>query len=162
MATPRQYGRDMSLRVDALLTAFVPAMPALEKPPPPQEVFRRLQFVARALRHAPAAGGGGPLLLWFDAAGAVASAPVGPGGVILGRDPTCDVVVPSPKVSRRHAVVHRSADGTLELGDLGSANGTTVNGAELTPGTLRALADGDVIEVGGVAVAVLLGKESGL
>jgi hypothetical protein len=152
----------MALRVDALLSALVPAARAVEKPAPPQDVFRRLQFVARALRHAPAAGGGGPLLLWFDPAGAVASAPVGSGRVILGRDPACDVVVPSPKASRRHAVVRRGADGTLELGDLGSANGTTVNGTALPPGTPLVLADGDVIEIGGVALAVLLGNETGL
>jgi pSer/pThr/pTyr-binding forkhead associated (FHA) protein len=48
----------------------------------------------------------------------------------------------------------------VEIEDLGSSNGTIVNGAKLAAGA-RSLGDGDVIEVGGVALAVVLGRGAG-
>src|SRR4051812_21351838 len=51
--------------------------------------------------------------------------PVTPGSVI-GRD-ACDVVLPDPEVSRKHAVVRNGAHGPT-IQDLGSLNGTFVNG----------------------------------
>src|SRR5438046_6701039 len=49
------------------------------------------------------------------------------GSLVVGRD--CEgVVVVDPKVSRRHFVL-RSIDHTLTVADLGSRNGTYVNGA---------------------------------
>ena len=44
------------------------------------------------------------------------------GPVVIGRDPSCHVVLPSPEVSRRHLVVEPSARG-FKLTDQ-SANGT--------------------------------------
>ena len=50
-------------------------------------------------------------------------------GTTLGRD-DCDVVLSDPEVSRRHAVVAEGPDGfTIE--DLGSTNGTWVNGERI-------------------------------
>src|SRR6516165_6364732 len=57
-----------------------------------------------------------------------------------------------PKISRRHAAVRRAADGTLTIEDLGSANGTFVNGERI--GAPRELAVGDVIRLGGTAMKV--------
>lgn len=62
----------------------------------------------------------------------------------LGREGT-DVVLDDPEVSRRHALV-RPVDGALELVDLGSVNGTYVNGQRIHEPT--ALADGDVVALG--------------
>jgi hypothetical protein len=45
----------------------------------------------------------------------------------IGRDADCDLVLPDPSVSRWHAGLKRSADGWL-LDDLGSTNGTLLNG----------------------------------
>lgn len=50
--------------------------------------------------------------------------------VIVGRSTECDVVVPNRAVSRRHALLWRAA-GRLWLEDLGSANGTSVNGESI-------------------------------
>jgi hypothetical protein len=50
-------------------------------------------------------------------------------------------------VSRRHAVLLRSTAG-LSVRDLGSANGTQLNGAEILPGVETTLQDGDVLGVG--------------
>ena len=65
-------------------------------------------------------------------------------GTTLGRD-DCDVVLSDPEVSRRHAFVGESADGfTIE--DLGSTNGTFVNGERIDGA--RALRSGDEIRFG--------------
>ncbi len=50
-------------------------------------------------------------------------------------------------VSHRHAKLLR-AGAAFEVVDLGSANGTLLNGAELAPGVRRPLVPGDVLQVG--------------
>lgn len=50
-------------------------------------------------------------------------------------------------VSRIHAAIHRSDD-TLTLVDMGSANGTHLNGQRLVPDQPRILRDGDEIRLG--------------
>ena len=53
-------------------------------------------------------------------------------------------------VSRRHAVIRRGED-TLTLIDLGSTNGTHLNGQRLIPNQPRVLRDGDEIRMGKLA-----------
>jgi pSer/pThr/pTyr-binding forkhead associated (FHA) protein len=50
-------------------------------------------------------------------------------------------------VSRRHAIIRRG-ENTLTLIDLGSTNGTHLNGQRLTPNQPRVLRDGDEIRMG--------------
>lgn len=50
-------------------------------------------------------------------------------------------------VSRRHAQIHRE-NGTLYIQDLGSSNGTYVNGQKLSPNDPHPLHDGDEIILG--------------
>jgi pSer/pThr/pTyr-binding forkhead associated (FHA) protein len=50
-------------------------------------------------------------------------------------------------VSRMHAAIHRSDD-TLTLVDMGSINGTHLNGQRLIPDQPRVLRDGDEIRLG--------------
>lgn len=64
--------------------------------------------------------------------------------VVLGRSQECEVRLADPNVSRRHAEV-RQEDATYWLVDLGSTNGTLVNGERVE--RVR-LADGDRITVG--------------
>jgi ABC-2 type transport system ATP-binding protein len=79
--------------------------------------------------------------------------PVG-GQVVVGRDEgVADVVLDDPEISRRHAVFSPAGDG-LTVGDLGSTNGTFVNGTRLT--AVAALKDGDRIQLGGIAMDVRL------
>jgi predicted component of type VI protein secretion system len=63
--------------------------------------------------------------------------------LVLGRQ--ADLVVDDPQVSRRHVVVRPAGD-RLEVEDLGSLNGTWVNGARVD-GTVR-LAPGDRVRLG--------------
>jgi len=65
--------------------------------------------------------------------------------VVIGRDASADLVIPSPAVSRRHARVTRQGDQHL-LEDLGSSNGTFLNGQRLAQPA--ALAPGDQIGLG--------------
>lgn len=62
----------------------------------------------------------------------------------IGRLPECEVVLSDPAVSRRHARIVRRDDAFV-LTDLGSTNGTLVNGERVTERELR---DGDRITVG--------------
>lgn len=55
--------------------------------------------------------------------------------------------------SRQHAVVHFAA-GILEIEDLNSSNGTFVNRTRVYPNQRRALAPGDVVQVGTVQLRV--------
>ena len=71
---------------------------------------------------------------------------IGPGEITLGRSPTTNVVVDSGAVSKVHARIERTID-QLVLEDLGSANGTYVNGARVMTAFLQ---DGDVVSLAGV------------
>jgi hypothetical protein len=66
--------------------------------------------------------------------------------LVVGRLPECDLVLADPNVSRRHVEFRPAGNGHYELVDLGSTNGTRVNGVAVT-GT-QSLRDGDGITVG--------------
>ncbi|MGO9560982.1 MAG: FhaA domain-containing protein [Acidimicrobiales bacterium] len=64
--------------------------------------------------------------------------------VTIGRLPECAIVLDDPNVSRRHAQLRRDGDSVL-LVDLGSTNGTKVNGVLVRE---RHLSPGDTVTVG--------------
>jgi hypothetical protein len=70
---------------------------------------------------------------------------VGSGGATLGRSRQCDVVVDDPNVSRTHAEL-RPRGGSWVLTDLGSTNGSSVNGQRIEAPTV--VKPGDEIELG--------------
>jgi hypothetical protein len=70
---------------------------------------------------------------------------VGPTGATLGRSRKCDIVVDDPNVSREHAEI-RPRGGSWVLVDLGSTNGSSINGRR-TDGA-EVLKPGDEIELG--------------
>jgi len=57
------------------------------------------------------------------------------GQVIVGRDSECDICIPDHRISRQHAKISVTPSG-LVVEDLGSANGTTVNGQKASKPTL--------------------------
>lgn len=64
--------------------------------------------------------------------------------IVLGREPSCDVVVADRQISRFHARITPTAEGII-LEDLGSKNGTHLNGVPLTAPVV--LQDGDLVSV---------------
>jgi hypothetical protein len=64
--------------------------------------------------------------------------------LLIGRDDTCDLVIPERQVSRYHASISIERDQYL-LRDLDSKNGTFVNGKEVEDA--HALQDGDEIQI---------------
>ncbi len=64
--------------------------------------------------------------------------------ISLGREASCDIMIPDRQVSRHHAQFTHTFEGTL-LEDLNSKNGTHLNGKPLKGSAL--LKDGDVIQV---------------
>jgi hypothetical protein len=67
---------------------------------------------------------------------------------VLGRDNTADFILDDPGISRRHTEIRVTSDGphlVASIRDLGSTNGTFVNGERITS---QHLADGDRVNVG--------------
>jgi pSer/pThr/pTyr-binding forkhead associated (FHA) protein len=65
-------------------------------------------------------------------------------GTTIGRE-GCDITIADPDVSRRHAAIQIAA-GELSIEDLGSTNGTLVNGEAIT--ARRSLREGDEVQIG--------------
>lgn len=63
----------------------------------------------------------------------------------LGRDDSCDMVIPMRQISRQHVVFRRVGDGEYEVQDLDSKNGTWLNGNRFE-GT-RQINDGDEVHL---------------
>ena len=64
--------------------------------------------------------------------------------IVLGREPTCDIVVADRQISRFHARLTPTPEGVI-FEDLGSKNGTHHNGVTLTAPVV--LQDGDLLSV---------------
>ena len=72
--------------------------------------------------------------------------------ITVGRDPSNDLTLDSPQVSRRHAVFERAAPGQpWTVTDLNSTNHTFVNGVAVTR---QLLGEGDVVRIGPYRLAV--------
>ncbi len=71
------------------------------------------------------------------------------GTVTIGRLPECTIAINDSNISRRHAEV-RSSGNAYVVADLGSTNGTMVNGLKIA-GEHR-LAEGDIISIGSTHV----------
>ena len=88
-------------------------------------------------------------LVWRKAAGAEQAFLLANPETTIGRDPANTVRLDSAYVSKRHAVVRLTQSG-FTIADLGSSNGTRVNGAPITSAPL---VDGDLIELGAETLA---------
>lgn len=77
--------------------------------------------------------------------------------IVLGRAIDCDVVLPGRLISRHHASIQCTGQ-VYTLQDLGSHNGTTVNGQTFSGS--RVLYDGDWIELGGMSKICFVDSDS--
>ena len=64
--------------------------------------------------------------------------------ISIGRHPDCNLVLADPNVSRNHAEIRPQGDGFVVV-DLGSTNGTRVNGVRVDTQLLQ---DGDEVSFG--------------
>src|SRR5262249_26735717 len=71
----------------------------------------------------------------------------------MGRNPLNELPLADPHVSQWHAIVGQ-VDGTLRIIDVGSRNGTLINGRRLTGGEAVPLAGGESIEIGPFTIRV--------
>jgi len=76
------------------------------------------------------------------------------GEVVIGRDPDVTFSIDHRSLSRRHAVVQIGVAGMPTIEDLGSKNGTRLNGRGLASGQPHRLAVGDSVLLGGVMLGV--------
>ena len=104
-----------------------PGAQELESPVPPARRTRRPRGEPRVLS-----------IVQGQQAGE--SAPLEPGLVLIGRSADCQLVLDDDYVSTRHARVVAGETG-LYIEDLGSTNGTYVNGARITAPTAISLSD---------------------
>jgi predicted component of type VI protein secretion system len=70
--------------------------------------------------------------------------------IVVGRHPLCDVRLHSVRVSRRHCCL-TEVDGAVFVRDLGSSNGTQINGLRVEVGQLH---PGDVLSIANVRYRV--------
>jgi adenylate cyclase len=76
-------------------------------------------------------------------------------GVLIGRDSgQCDVVLANTSVSRRHARLSVGTNNTLQIEDVGSTNGTAINGTPIAPGLTQALEPGSMLRLGDIELVV--------
>jgi len=104
-----------------------PGPQELETPPPPPRWTRRPRGAPRVLTIAQGAQAGD-------------SAELAAGVVLIGRSADCQLILDDDYVSTRHARVVTGETG-LYIEDLGSTNGTYVNGARITAPTALSLSD---------------------
>lgn len=85
--------------------------------------------------------------------------PLTPPGVVLGRGAEADLRINDPGVSRRHAEIRVSSgrgEPSVSVADLGSTNGTLVDGRRVDSAELS---DGSVVRLGSTDIVVRFGRE---
>jgi hypothetical protein len=118
-----------------------PVVPQYQQPPPQQQ---------------PRRGGHPQVMLEVNGR----RRPVNPPGVVLGRGTDADIQINDPGVSRRHAEIRLMPEGPggirVVLVDLGSTNGTLVNGRRTTEAEL---VDGSTVRIGNTTMTLRLADE---
>ena len=73
---------------------------------------------------------------------------------VIGRSRSSDIHIPLKTMSNSHAILSRKSEDKWVIKDLGSKNGTVVNGFPLEPGRRYMISLGDEIVMGGVHATV--------
>lgn len=83
--------------------------------------------------------------------------------MVIGRDDTANITIADQSISRKHAKLIRSKKGDKEiisLMDMGSSNGTSINGKALKPNEVHELHKEDVVKVGNTSLKFLPAGEA--
>lgn len=119
----------------------------------PNDGQTQLQVPPPPVQPPPVQAPTGPTLVVLEVNGR--RRPVNPPGVVLGRGTDSDIQINDPGVSRRHAEIRlmpENGDGVrVVLVDLGSTNGTVVNGRRTAEAELR---DGSTVRLGTTDITV--------
>jgi hypothetical protein len=121
-----------------------PVVPAVEEPPPVTMVYRPVEPLAP--------DDGPPAEVAREVVSLVIGdrvVPVETARVVIGRSRECDVQLDDANASRRHCEVVQDGAASWSVIDLGSTNGTELNGRRVDRAPL---ADGDRITVGGTVI----------
>lgn len=135
-----------------------PPPPARTPPPPPPPAYAPEATAMMAIPEMPPPPPAGPTpepagstvvlamprLIAMDGEEQVHEFVLKPGQTSIGRSPKNNIQVPEDGVSRQHAQVVFGNDG-YHLKDLGSQNGSNVNGQRVTD---HVLVDGDIVQIG--------------
>ncbi|MCK9248941.1 MAG: FHA domain-containing protein [Solirubrobacteraceae bacterium] len=152
-------------RAEPAVAAAAPA-PPIPAPPPPDAPARVAAVAPGAAAPVARASGGTPpasadlpsgSAREHGAASIVVDGrriPLPDGGYVVGRDPAADLVLSDDRTSRRHARIDRDAGGGWYVVDLGSSNGTLLDGERLH-GESRWLDNGDTVQIGGSTLRFL-------
>ncbi len=101
-------------------------------------------------RTPPTLGSGAPVATFVAMGGPAAGLRVAmaPGRYVVGRDPLADVQIPDASLSGSHFDVEIDHGGGCHISDLGSSNGTGVEGVGLAAGDTHTLTRGEAVEAG--------------
>ena len=80
---------------------------------------------------------------------------LGPGGLVIGRMEPSGLIINNPEISRQHARISHQL-GVYFIEDLGSKNGTKINGHPILGS--QALANGDLIQLG-AEISILFSQQ---
>ncbi len=94
-------------------------------------------------------------ILRADGEGTAEEIPLPAAGVVVGADPTCDVLLQDVAVSRKHVSIV-PCDAGFEVTDLGSRNGTWLDGAKIARATVP---PGSTLRIGTSLVQMLPAEE---
>jgi hypothetical protein len=127
--------------------------PAAYRPPPPVPAWTPDPYDDPDQGPATAVGMGTPSLVLANGR----RVPLGPNPLVVGRLPDSGLVLTDPNVSRYHAEVRPALEASRDLHDpeyevcdMGSTNGTKVNGVRISGA--QVLRDGDTISVGATTI----------
>lgn len=162
---PGQTGQTAQVRVklkahrsqSRRLAAAAPMARPQIRPSPIPSAAPRIKPMAEVV----ARGSGEPALVVMSRPGEGRRLPVPPGGLTLGRDELLGPPFSTDNsMSRRHAAVNCRRDGSVDVTDLGSANGTYVNGSQVTAAT--PMQASDVLRVGQVELRLEMSRPAAL
>jgi pSer/pThr/pTyr-binding forkhead associated (FHA) protein/tetratricopeptide (TPR) repeat protein len=152
---PRKAARPAAAEPDEGGPRSTRALPSLKPARPPGAALAKSE---RASKGAAPAGAPQPMLRGLTGPWANKTYPL-KGKLLVGRAPPAAVLLEDDSISRKHAELERNPRGAVFLRDLGSANGTLLNGERIAQEPVE-ISPGDIIQFGMVEVVYESGDEA--